>query len=245
MIPVLRSKYSKRAVADEIADLIPPKGVRRFVDALALDASVLPHQPRAGSRVVLNTFDTRTELFYLGLRDNPEAVIEHAQQLWGDPSKEEFTSLIMGDPSDDPAEAAAETLFLNQLSVPGTERYDSNIKPEAFNWDNLHEWSQLLQGAKITLTDEFTPLWEARKTDLVYLDTQLTRENTQDVFDTAAECHGMVILVTTGNESPETSFDHVELTKCRPGNKVPDLVWFNWAKETPEETPSEELTEGQ
>lgn len=215
MEPVLRSKYSKRRLATEIVGCFP-QGTRRYVEALTTDAAIALTQPRSAKLTLLNFTDPTLQGFYDTVTNNPEAVLAAAESLWDDTDREEVQSLQIADPPDDPAAAAALTLYLNQLTHPGTGRYD---KPRPLPAAALQACADRLTGVRTTLLDPTQVILEARPTDLVFVDThQGLDPHTAWAAAQDSEAH-VIVLASAADGLPGE-----QLATHRPGAKDRDLL---------------------
>lgn len=227
--PLLRTKYSKKVVASEIADHFATK-YGRFVDAGVTDAIVFATQPRTSKRSVLTTVDPELAMILEAVQSHPREVVEAAQFLWDDLSREEYESVAASDlPGDGPA-AAAQLLYLNQLSQPGTRKYDTKHKGNDFDWHLVDEWAQCLDGTKLLREEPFERFDQARPTDLVYLDTSAGVE-LEPALHVAQESSGKAAILASGGsdtKSPE-GFERFDLSRCRPGARTPDTLYLKFA----------------
>lgn len=226
-VPLLRAKHSKKVVAAEIAALLPtPYG--RFVDAAVTDAAVFAAQPRTPSRCLLNTTDPELHTLLEALQKSPVEVVEAAQYLWEDLEREEYESVAASDLPAVPAEAAAQLLYLNQLSQPGTSKYDPGHKAGRLSWDSVTEWAAMLQKVKLSVEEPYERLDSARPTDLVYLDT-IAGLSLEATLNVGAESPAQVVVVDSGGQEDITAPDgytSVTLSRCRPGLRSPDVVYL-------------------
>lgn len=226
--PLLRVRHSKKVVADEIVAQFPKH--TRYVDGTFTDGAVLAAQPRASSRCLLNVDDMEVLTLLEQLQTNYPAVVEHAEFLWEDLSREEFESVAAADQPADEAEAAARTLYLNQLTLPGTKRFDPGNRADRFDWPSLKAWSDRLEGVKCVTAPPLELLDSARPRDLVYLDSS-TGLNVEDVLRVASESAARVAVLAAGGadadlDSVAGNFEQVELSRCRPGVRSPDVLYL-------------------
>lgn len=227
--PFLKSKYSKKLLVQEIVSHFP-KRYGRFVDASTTDAAVFAAQPRSSKRSVLATTNTQLMPLLTALQDQPEQVIREAKELWEDLSREEFESIAASDlPSTGP-EAAAQALYLNQLSQPGTMRYDASHRADKFSWELLQDWANALSGVKLLNEDPISRLDNARATDLVYLDTA-AGIHLDTALQVSAQSHCSVVLIDSAGLSPKPAevpdeLTSVPLSRYRPGMSTKDTLFI-------------------
>lgn len=225
--PLLRAKHSKKVVAEEIVTHLPaPFG--RFVDGSLTDAAVFAVQPRTPARCLLNTTDPDLLALLTALRDDPIRVTEEAKILWEDTSREEYESIAAADLPADPSEAGAQLLYLNQLSQPGTTKYDPANKAAQLDWGLVTLWAELLGKVKFSADEPYERLDSARPTDLVYLDT-ITGLDLEPALNVGADSPAKVAIIDSGGlaevEAP-SCFQKVTLSRCRPGLRTPDVLYL-------------------
>ena len=226
--PFIRVRHSKKAVANEIVGHLP-RSFQRFIDATPTDLSVLAVQPRSPKRTVIQAPTAGLELLVEAIRTDWQAVAREAKILWQDLSREEFESVSASDLPADPTPAAAQLLYLNQLSRTGETTYDPQHRAAQYDWNLLKHWSTALDGVKIAPESALDALQAARDTDLVYVDTS-AEIGLQEAAQVAQSSPGMVMLLEPAPEEA-SAFDgmtaHV-LERKRPGLRFPDVVHVNW-----------------
>lgn len=146
--PFIRVRHSKKAVAQDIVDLFPGS-FQRFIDATPTDLSVLVTQPRSPKRTIIQAPTPELAQLIEAVQADHQAIVDEAEFLWEDLSREEYESVGASDQPTEPAAAAAHLLYLNQLSRTGTSSYDPEHRAAQFNWNLLEQWSQALNGVKI------------------------------------------------------------------------------------------------
>lgn len=225
--PFLRTKYSKKLLATEVAEHFSFRH-GRFVDATFTDGAVLAVQGRSPKRTVINTTDTDVALLLGTLRDELDRTLSEVEFLWEDLSREEYESVSAADLPGDPAEAAAQLLYINQLSQPGTTKYDPSHRADKLSWTLVADWAARLSDMRILQEEPFERLDQARPTDLVFLDTS-AGVDLAPALNVAAESPGCVAILAPGDEDPgavPAGLSRIELTRCRPGARIPDALYL-------------------
>lgn len=207
-----RAKHSKRINMEEIVDTIP-KGTRTIVDLDTTDASLLCVKTSLPKKVTLNFLNTDTYTVFKAIQDDTEGFIDHCRNLWSDTSKEEFQSLLIADLPTGSTERAAQLYYINQLSTPGTERYQ---KPAELNETLICAWSELLSDVTLTNKPWYELIETGKKTETILVDTEqnVTYEETKPFLQ---DITPNLLIV-----GPDV--DGVPLQKCGPGKQTPDKI---------------------
>lgn len=217
MDPLLKVKYSKKAIADQLSAQIPA-GTRTVVDLAVTDLFWLT-QGSWPARKTINCTNPDTHLVYQAVKESPSEFIEHCRNLWEDTSKEEYLSLLMSDQSTGTlAENAAIKYYLNQLSTPGAHRYNKATKLQE---TNITYWAEQLAKAKLTQQAPAQLLEELKPTATAIIDLDGV-DNPEELLAIAAETNKNLIAVSMNLYEDHQPTPGI---KNRPGSKTPDWVY--------------------